>query len=394
MSVQDRWLLPDGIEELLPPEAASLEALRRRIVDTFQSWGYDLVVPPLIEYLESLLTGMGHDLDLQTVKVTDQLTGRLMGIRADMTPQVARIDAHRLQREAPNRLCYVGPVLHARPGGFDGSRNPLQVGAELYGHAGLDSDVEVLCLMLEVLGEAGVAPIHVDLGHVEIYRGLVAQAALDPDREGILFAALQRKARADLQQCLEEWQVPEAPASMLTDLIDLNGGTEVLDRAVRSLAGADPVVPAALQALRDIAGRVAQRVPGAQLHVDLAELRGYHYHTGVMFAAYTPGFGEALAWGGRYDGIGAVFGRARPATGFSTDLRLLSRVGTWTAGCAWDGIFAPSVEDAELWETVRHLRAQGERVIWELPGQHGDAAESGCDRRLERQGGRWVVVRL
>jgi ATP phosphoribosyltransferase regulatory subunit len=385
----ERWLLPEGIDEVLPPQAAQLERLRRDILDLFHAWGYDLVIPPFIEYLDSLLTGTGTDLDLQTFKLTDQLTGRLMGVRADMTPQVARIDAHRLRRDVPVRLCYLGTVLRTRPEGFSGSRSPLQVGAELYGHGGAESDVEVMRLMVEMLRLTRVTrEIHIDLGHVGIFRGLAQHAGWNETQEAELFDALQRKARAEIQAALAAF--PGAPAikDMVAALIDLNGGAEVLPEARKTLRVAPRPVLDALDNLERIAQLLQQSTTGLPLYFDLAELRGYQYQTGVVFAAYVPGYGQEVARGGRYDDIGRVFGRARPATGFSADLKLLlSR----TSDAAARGIFAPVSDDAELAATVARLRAEGQRVISALPGQQGDAAEMGCDRQLVQQNGQWVV---
>ncbi len=386
----NRWLLPEGIEEVLPEQARQLEAMRRSLLDLFQSWGYDLVMPPFIEYIESLLTGTGNDLDLQTFKLTDQLTGRMMGVRADMTPQVARIDAHHLKSSAPSRLCYLGTVLHTRPGGFAGSRSLLQVGAELFGHAGIESDVEVLSLMVETLKQAGIEDLYLDLGHVGIYRGLVDQAGLDPEQEAVLFDALQRKAKPEITELLDEWSLPKAVAQMLTQLTELNGNGEVLSEASRVLKKAGKPVQQALENLQQIAALLQQRLPDINLHYDLAELRGYHYHTGAVFAAYVPGRGQAIAQGGRYDGIGRAFGLSRPATGFSTDLRIL-QVLTQQNEEVHAGILAPADGDAELQSVVQKLRAEGERVIFELPGQQGDAAISGCDRCLVKNAQGWEV---
>lgn len=389
----DRWLLPEGIEELLPDEARRLEQTRRAVLDLFARWGYEQVEPPLIEYLESLLTGTGHDLDLQTFKLTDQLTGRLMGVRADMTPQVARIDAHALKREVPTRLCYLGPVLHTRPDGFARSRSPLQVGAELYGHAGPESDVEVIQLMVETLGAAGVEGPYLDLGHVGIFRGLMRRAGLPPEREEALFDALQRKAVPDLRELLADGAVDHAVAAMLEALAGLNGGPETLDRAEAVLADGGEEVAAALARLRAVAEGLRMRLPGLSLHFDLAELRGFNYHTGVVFGAFLPGRGSAIAEGGRYDDIGRVFGRARAATGFSTDLRTLIALRP-AQGEAVRGIFAPWDDDPSLVNRVAELRAQGERVVTALPGQTGGAAEMGCDRALVQREGTWQVVTL
>jgi ATP phosphoribosyltransferase regulatory subunit len=387
----NRWLLPEGIEEILPEQARQLEGLRRRLLDLFDSWGYELVMPPLIEYLESLLVGTGNDLDLQTFKLTDQLTGRTMGVRADMTPQVARIDAHHLKRPVPTRLCYFGTVLHTRPDGFAGSRSLLQVGAELYGHAGIESDVEVLCLMVETLRQVGIEQPYLDLGHVGIYRGLVAQAGLDQDQETELFDALQRKAKPEIRSLLEAWQLAADDARMLLALADLNGDRQVLDDAAAQLAGASAGVQAALVNLQQIAAAVQQALPDLNLHFDLAELRGYRYHTGAVFAAYAPGRGQAIAVGGRYDGIGKAFGQARPATGFSTDLRTLVALSDASLPPV-TAIFAPADEDADLQKTIAELRARGERVVTALPGQQGAAAEMGCDRQLVRTAQGWEIT--
>jgi ATP phosphoribosyltransferase regulatory subunit len=390
MSRTDRWLLPEGIEELLPAEASRLEALRRRLLDLYATWGYAQVMPPFIEYLESLLVGSGSDLDLETFKLTDQLTGRLMGVRADMTQQVARIDAHRLQHEAPTRLCYLGTVLRARPDGPGGSRSPLQVGAELYGHAGIESDAEVVALMIETLEACGIRDVHLDLGHVGIFRGLTAAAGLDELREAELFEMLQRKARAELEAAVAG--MPQEHASRLLALVDLNGGDEVLDAARERLAGATAEVDAALASLAGVAEVLRRERPELVLHFDLAELRGYRYHTGVVFAALVPGHGEAIARGGRYDDVGRFFGRARPATGFSTDLRTLLRLSDGQATAQVEsGIFAPADADPALCAAIRELRERGERVVRALPGQVGGAAEMDCDRELVRNDDGWEI---
>jgi ATP phosphoribosyltransferase regulatory subunit len=389
----ERWLLPEGIEEVLPEGAWRLELLRRRLLDLFGTWGYELVLPPFIEYLESLLTGTGNDLDLQTFKLTDQLSGRMMGVRADMTPQVARIDAHHLKRETPTRLCYLGTVLRTRPEGHGGSRSPLQVGAELYGHGGIDSDVEVLRLMLATLHAAGLDQLYLDLGHVGIFRGLTRQAGLTPGQEAQLFDALQRKSRPDIAALLATLVLTDEMRGMLVQLAELNGGEEALVAARKVLAPASAEVQAALDNLDAIAGAVHRMLPGVPLHFDLAELRGYHYHTGAVFAAYAPGSGQALAQGGRYDDIGRVFGRARPATGFSADLKTLLALSTANPPGV-RGIFAPCADDPALAQQVEHLRADGERVVCALPGQQGDAAAMGCNRQLALRDGSWQVVAL
>jgi len=350
-----------------------------------------LVIPPLIEFLDSLLTGTGNDLELQTFKLTDQLSGRMMGVRADMTPQAARIDAHLLKREGPARLCYMGPVLRTRADGFGGSRSPYQAGVELYGHHGHESDLEVLALMLETLAVAGIADVHLDLGHVAVFRELVGLAGLDASREALLFDALQRKALPEIRQHLAAWDLAEPVAAALLALAELDGGLEVLDVAESVLAPAGAALGGALTTLRRLVEALQQRWPALPIHIDLAELRGYHYHTGALFAAYVPGQGQAVAQGGRYDEIGQVFGRSRPATGFSTDLARLLLLGT-VAQPAATGIYAPPLGDSVLEEQVAGLRRQGEQVIRALPGARVVPASLGCDRVLEWRQGAWCVV--
>ena len=388
----DRWLLPDGLEELLPEQAEVLERLHRELLDTYRRWGYQQVVPPLVEFIESLLTGTGHDLDLSTFRLTDPVTGRQMGIRADMTPQAARIDAHALKREHPVRLCYLGTVLRTRPEGFSGSRAPMQVGCELFGHAGPESVLEVIELMLETLRVTGIGDVVLDLGHVLVYRGLARQAALDEDAEARLFDILQRKANPELETLLAELALTAPVANMLRALTGLNGDVGVIARAREVLAGAGEQVSTALDELEQVAALLARDHPEVALHVDLAELRGYHYHSGIVFAAFKPGYGEEIARGGRYDGIGRVFGRDRPATGFSADLRTLIHLSDQLPEPATGlGILAPPGDAAELREAIRELREAGEVVVHALPGAPDDPHLYGCNRRLVRTDGGWQV---
>lgn len=385
MSTKDRWLLPEGIEEILPVEARRVEDLRRKLLDMFERWGYELVMPPLIEYLDSLLTGAGQELDIQTFKLTDQLTGRLMGVRPDMTPQTARIDAHYLKRTAPVRLCYTGSVLRTRPDEFGGSREPLQLGAELYGHAGIDADIEVVRLLAEVMRLAEVPASRIDLGHVGLFRVLAARAGIVPEREEALFDLLQAKDLPGLREFVAG--VAEPVRSALLALPGLYGGTEVLDEARARLPGDDQI----RSALDDL-GRLADALGDLPISFDLADLRGYHYHSGVVFAAYGGGSPAALALGGRYDRIGEAFGRGRPATGFSLDLRELAvRLPDPAQAGA---ILAPAESDAALQDAVSRLRAQGEVVMTALPGHDGSWNEAGCDRQLVRRDGRWTVEAL
>lgn len=390
MNKIDCWLLPEGIEEVLPEQAKRLEQLRRTLLDTYETWGYDLVIPPFIEYLESLLTGTGNDLDLQTFKLTDQLTGRLMGVRADMTPQVARIDAHQLKKDTPTRLCYIGTVLHTRTDGFAGSRSPIQVGAELYGHAGIESDVEVITLMLETLALSGMKTPFIDLGHVGIYRELVKQAGLNKEQESMLFNSLQRKANTEIADSLKEWKLDENIAQALAALTRLNGDDSVLKEAKSVLSKMGKGVENALTELTQIATVLKQRVPELKVNYDLAELRGYHYHTGTVFAAYVAGQGQAIAQGGRYNDIGEVFGRARPATGFSTDLKTLLSLSIHKNN-QLAAIYAPADNDDKLHQAIAELRQQGEKVICALPGQTGNARDMNCDRELIKDGSVWKV---
>ena len=394
MSVHDSpWLLPEGIDEILPPQADRLELLRRDLLDLFRSWGYELVFPPFVEFLESLLTGSGKDLDLKTFKLTDQASGRLMGVRADITPQAARIDAHQLRRNLPTRLCYLGTVLKTRSDDFGRSRAPLQIGAELFGHYGIASDCEVLCLMMEMLDLAGVADVHLDLGHVGIYRGLSAQAGLDGQQEKTLFEALQRKAMPEIEALLAEFALAEGPRRMLAGLADLNG-PDALKRADLLLADAAPEVKESLDYLQRMAGVIAERLPYVPVHYDLAELRAYHYQTGVVFAAFVPGSGHEIARGGRYDHVGEAFGRARPATGFSADLLKLMQLSSRQVISNADWIYAPDSSDAALRDKIQALRAEGRVVVFALPEQTGSAREMGCSHCLVKRDGAWVVEQL
>ncbi len=392
MQPKDSWLLPDGIEEILPEEAKHLECLRRKILDTFACWGYELVIPPFIDYLDSLLTGSGHDLDLQTFKLTDQISGKMLGVRADMTPQVARIDAHNINADWPTRLCYTGTILHTKGDPLEKTRSPMQIGAELYGHAGRESDVEVIRLMLEMLAMVGLQNVHLDLGHVGIYRALSKQAGLNDAEEAELFDVLQRKARPELQDLMGSYSIDGGLKAMFIKLPQLNGGKDILAKARDVLQAANDDVKQALADLEAIAEKLAVIFPALPVSFDLAELRGYHYHTGVVFAAFVPSVGREIARGGRYDNIGAIFGRARPATGFSADLKLLSTLGKTACQKEPDAlIFAPCSDDADLNVKVRDLRAKGQAVIQQLPGQIGTAHEFGCTAILEQDHQNWVV---
>ncbi len=378
------WLLPEYVEDILPPYSGQAEILRRRLLDLFDGYGYEQVSPPLVEYLDSLLTGAARDLDLKTFKVVDGLSGRLLGVRADMTPQVARIDAHLINHEGATRLCYAGPVLRTRPAGL-ACREPLQIGAELFGYAGIEADLEIQELLLAALDRVGVPDARLSLGHAGLFRALAEGAGLDEDRAAALFAALRGKDVPEVEALSADLAAPWRQS--FNALPGLYGGAETLRRA-REVLPDQPAIRQALDQLERLftAGN-AQGL--ASVAVDLSDLRGDGYHNGAMFAAYAGGQARAVALGGRYDGAGSVFGRHRPATGFSLDLRQI--LGCLGAPAARDGILAPFAEDADLRGKIAELRASGERVVVELPGQEACRAEAGCARQLVKTELGWVV---
>ncbi|OGA20298.1 MAG: ATP phosphoribosyltransferase regulatory subunit [Betaproteobacteria bacterium RIFCSPLOWO2_12_FULL_63_13] len=377
------WLLPEHIEDILPPEARRVERLRTTLLELFRVHGYELVIPPLLEYLESLLTGTGHDLDLRTFKLVDQLSGRMMGLRADITPQVARIDAHLLNREGVSRLCYAGSVSHTRPRGINATREPLQIGAEIYGHAGIESDLEIRQLMLSSLRACGIRDARLDLGHVAVFRALCRRVGVGADLEAQLHEALEAKDTPRLDVLSSD--LDSVTRKALRELPGLYGDASVLDRA-RSVL---PRHPEILAALDDLA--LLSQDNGLPVSIDLADLRGYHYHSGVVLSAYAPGTANAVALGGRYDEVGKAFGRARPATGFSMDLRDLVQVAAPVRES--QGIRAPYTQDPDLEAQIERLRSTGEVVVVELPGHEGSGT-AGCDRELELVDGKWQLRRL
>ena len=389
MASEDRWQLPDGIEEVLPERAAAVERLRRELLDLFRGWGYQLVIPPMVEFTESLLVGLGADLDLLTFKMTDQLSGRTLGVRADITPQVARIDAHSLGHSGITRLCYAGSTLHTRPKSPMASRSPIQLGAELYGDGSLAADVEVIRLMLATLDAAGVGELEggitLDLGHVGVYEAVLDAADLTDVQEQQVFDALQRKSVPDLAGILDG--LPAMTGEMILALVDLHGDDSVLARAREVFAEQAPAALAAVDALQEVASDIRSQRPAIEISFDLAELRGYHYHTGIVFAAYVGGHGQAVANGGRYDNVGEVFGRARPATGFATDLKAVVSLLPAAAGGSAGAISMPDVDDPALDAAVARLRAAGEVVINSLSTD----PDPRCDRELVEQDGSWVV---
>jgi ATP phosphoribosyltransferase regulatory subunit len=374
-----RWLLPEHIEDVLPAEARVIERLRREILDLFESHGYELVAPPLLEYVESLLSGTGRDMDLATFKLVDQLSGRMMGVRADHTPQVARIDAHLLNRQGVARLCYCGSVLHTVPAGMTKMREPIQIGAELYGYAGLEADVEIVQIMIAALKKAGIARVHIDLGHPSIYRELAREGKRDSEEAEALFHAVQQK---------DAPAAKERGGEAFAALTALNGESDKVIALARKQLPARPEIAEALDALARLAAQCA--APGVDISVDLAELGGFNYESGLVFAAFTPGSPDAIARGGRYDEVGASFGRARAATGFTMDLRQLAALAPKSD--AKGRILAPALDDPALQDAIAQLREAGSVVVVEMPGTEKNRAELACANRLEKKDGKWRVT--
>jgi ATP phosphoribosyltransferase regulatory subunit len=376
------WVLPDHIADVLPSEARHIEELRRLYLDTARRFGYELVMPPLLEYLESLLSGTGRALDLQTFKLVDQLSGRTLGLRADTTPQVARIDAHLLNRKGVTRLCYCGPVLHTRPDRPFATREPLQFGAEIYGHAGLESDLEVIELALTSLDAVSLKQVSLDLGDARIVPALLAGASMGADTREQLHQALASKDLTGIQALAKG--LPANIQNALIELVQMYGDVSVLSQAEKTFA-AWPTILQSLQELRHIAGAFKH----VQVTVDLADLRGYGYYSGVRFAMYVAGTSDALVRGGRYDEVGAVFGRKRPAVGFSLDLKEL--VNAVPAQPLKAAIRAPWGVEAGLREALSQLRSQGETVVCAMPGHESEVDEFNCDRELVHVADKWVV---
>ncbi|MDR2451755.1 MAG: ATP phosphoribosyltransferase regulatory subunit [Candidatus Accumulibacter sp.] len=376
------WLLPEHIADALPDEAARIEGLRRAILDLFRAHGYEYVMPPMLEYLGSLLTGSGSDLTLRTFTLIDQLSGRMLGLRADMTPQVTRIDAHLLNRPGVTRLCYCGSILHALPASLLASREPIQIGAEIYGYAGIEADVGIIRLMDRALGLAGTPVSRIDLGHAGVFRALAGAAKLDEETERKILQLLLSKDVPGLRDACAGIGMPHRSA--LLTLPELYGGIESLEAASSRLP-ALPEIAAALASLRAL----RQALPELPLSFDLADLRGYNYHNGVVFSAYCQGLPGAIAQGGRYDGVGKVFGRARPATGFSMDLRAIARLGDGEKPAS--AVVAPwAADDGALAARIAALREAGTMVIELLPGESPGEGPR-CDRRLARENGDWII---
>lgn len=391
MTYADRWLLPDGIEEILPDEARPIDLLRRALLELYRSWGYDMVIPPLLEYTDSLLIGLGRDVDLLTFKVTDQLTGRTLGLRADITPQTARMDAHSFKREGANRLCYAGHVVHTKPKNPLATRTPIQAGVEFYGEPGLAADTEVVSLLLESLRVAGLPKLHIDLGHVGIYRALMAKTDVAEAQKDLFFAMLQRKAVAEIESWVALNITDAGLAKVLLALPGLAGSREILDQARTLFAAVASDAVSAVDELAAMAEIIAARYPEAELYFDLGELRGYHYLTGMVFAAFAPGYGNPIASGGRYDHIGEVFGRRRPATGFAVDITALSKLGLLSAPEA-DLIGFVDDGSREQWQHVSQLRASGQCLV--AAASENEFSALGCTRALVKQSDGFQLVAL
>jgi ATP phosphoribosyltransferase regulatory subunit len=380
------WVLPDYIADVLPSEARCIEELRRRLLDAARGYGYELVIPPLLEYLESLLTGTGQALDLQTFKLVDQLSGRTMGVRADSTPQVARIDAHLLNRQGVARLCYCGPVLHTSPAKPHATREPLQFGAEIYGHAGLEADLEIMLLALDCLHRAGLKDLTVDLADAQIVRNLLAGVPVSAEQLAQIHAALAAKDSASLQYLAQGLAAEKRQA--LLQLVKLYGGPEVLSQAEIVLEPSENL-RGVLSNLKHLAASLQAAQPNVKVSVDLGDASGYAYYTGARFAIYAPSSGDAVARGGRYDEVGAVFGRNRPAVGFSLDIKDVVSAGPKRA--LQTAIRAPWSEQPSLRQAIARLRIAGEVVICELPGHEAHMQEFECNRELVEVAGQWVV---
>jgi ATP phosphoribosyltransferase regulatory subunit len=380
------WTLPEHIEDLLPADARKLERLRRIALDKFERHGYELVMPPLLEYIESLLTGTGHDMDLATFKLVDQLSGRTMGVRADTTPQVARIDAHLLNRQGVTRLCYAGSVLHTLPAGLGKSRQPFQAGAEIYGYAGLAADIEIQQLMIDVLCDLGVPGVQLDIGHPAIFRALIDEADVSAEVAEQTFIATEAKDVPALTLLAKSLGKMADPLLLLPRL---HGDASVLAEAGERLPKTKRITESLAQ-LTQIQRHFSAQ--GLNVSIDLGELGGFNYESGIAFSAYAPGAADAVARGGRYDEVGKAFGRARPATGFSMDLKALLPL--IAAQSPRNAILGPATPDSDAETEVARLRSAGEIVIARLPGAEQHVAELGCDRELKQIDGRWSVVPL
>ena len=387
MTSVDRWLLPDGIDEILPPQARQIERLRRQLLDYLDNSGYAFVIPPALEYLDSLLTGTGQDLDLKTFKVTDQLSGRMMGLSADTTPQVARMDAHSWAQQGTSRFSYCRTVFHTKPNSLLAGRTPTQIGAELYGDDSIDADVEIISILVSLLEQAGIEQPHIDLGSVGVVRCVIRAANLDQAATQELFGLIRSKCASDIQQWAEERIEDPQLAQALVLMTQLQGNLDTVESGIEQLSQWVPAAANELSRVRSVLSRVNQRFPSLSILLDLSELRGFDYHTSLVFAAYVPGYGDSIAQGGRYDETGAVFGRARPATGFSADLKVLAELGQYQEACA-TCIAAPQSDDPALWQLINQLRQQGHTVLTD------SLAANDASQAIQNIQGQWQLVSL
>jgi len=386
----DRWLLPVGVEETLPEEAAQIENLRRKALDLLDCWGYELVMPPLMEFLDSLLTGVGHGLEIETFKLTDQISGRMMGVRADMTPQVARIDAHYLRSDGARRLCYFGPVLHTRPDCLGCSRTPLQLGAELFGVKSSKADIEIVELLVDTLHTIGLDALHVDLGHMGIFQGLSRAENLDSFAQDRLSLAIGSRSRDDVARVCESLGLSAHATELFVLMACSSGEVDTLPSVSERFSEATEDVRESINNLASISKILKKRLPDTRLYYDLAALKGQSYHNGLVFSVYMPGSGRAIASGGRYDDIGIAFGRARPATGFSLDLRAISKFIKLLDTDVEKTIYVAFEVDTGLFETVKKLRQAGRRVIYCYDNEEMDNISENCSQ-LIRIDGKWIV---
>lgn len=390
MGEYDKWLLPEGINEILPEQAVRLEHIRRRSIDIFNQWGYRLVMPPLAEYLESFLLNEHTDLQVQTFKVTDQASGRMLGIRSDMTPQIARIDAHSLRSKDINRLCYVGEILNTRASGVGGSRSPIQIGAEIYGHKGIQSDLEILQLMLELFKQLQIKNVHLVLGHIRIYSVLIEEAGLNKKQRKYLSELMRSKAKSDIKDYLDSANVAPECKEKVLELVDCYGEFSILSAAKEQFSNSSPELASAFNEIQEVGDIIAKHHPDVTLHCDLLEAPGYDYEDGLVFSAYTVGLAKEIARGGRYDGIGQVFGRARPAIGFSSNLEMIANMSQLPTAQSQQQVYAPRNEDPTLQEAISQARSEGKCVVIQLD-DNDDPALHHCTHIFCQDNGVWVI---
>ena len=386
---KEKWLLPDGVQEVVPPLGESLERLRRKVLDTMKSWGYQLVVPPSLEYLDSLLTGLGPDLNLQTFKLVDQITGKTLGIPADITPQIARIDFNINQSARIGRYCYAGAVLHTLPDGFAGSRNPLQIGAELFGHEGPESDAEIITLLLEVLNAAGIKDPNLELGDMGLFRIICELANFDENQEELVLGSLLKKNVEEVKGLLSSFSIDEKVQALFLSLLKLNGAAEVLADAVKAFSGGPAELQRAVESLEELIHLLRKRIPNLGVGIDLAELKGYRYHSSTTFSVYTPSAGRAIAWGGRYK-VSNESSVQREATGFSVDLRTLLSLGEISSNEQLV-VAAPHLNEPSLYDAIDKLRAVGNVVVQSLPSAGVESVDERSTKQLVKRKGEWVL---